>query len=323
MSKRSTQRAPAKKREAERRAAHSGPVRGAARGATGLRESVRRAVATRPRLVAAACLAMVLALVGGSFASYRISRSNKAKQAERAQSLQPQDAGSPSKEYIYLGAGGRLIATEEPAAQVPSAPTNLIVTAVSNTNVRLQWTAPAGQVDHYIVQRRPNINASYAAESGNVLTTTFNDGVDAGIVTPFTTYQYQVVAYNSSGGGSLPSTAVYATAVTFSGNDPVGSSTHVSASQIADLRQAVNAMRVAAGLAQINCVGTGTCWTHNAHQFDPVYAADIADLRKYLDPAISGLGFSPKGYTNGLTPQVTQIHAVDVNEIRLRIEWYR
>jgi hypothetical protein len=87
-------------------AGRTGSVQGAARGATGRRESVRRAIATWPRrrrrLIAATGLGIVLALVGGTFASFRVSRSNKAKQAERAQSLQPQDAGSPSKEYIYL-----------------------------------------------------------------------------------------------------------------------------------------------------------------------------------------------------------------------------
>jgi hypothetical protein len=302
------------------------------------RKSVRRAVATRPgsarrrltiwsrrKLIAAICLAMTLALVGGSFASFRVSRSNKAKQAERAQSLQPQDASNPSKEYIYLGAGGRLIATEESAAQTPSAPQNLVVTGVSSSGgsgtVSLHWNAPAsGQVDHYIVQRAPTVGTAYSPASGNLPNTTFAF-TDSGVL-GFHTYLYQVVAYSSpSGGASPPSNTVYATAVTFVDDPVVQFVTVVSGNHIAQLRQGVQAMWTAAAL------GTPT-WSDAANHGDRVNAVDITDLRNKLDAALGAFGLATKPYTYSInsyqqTGIASKIHATDVSEIRLRIEWYQ
>ena len=53
-------------------------------------------------------------------------------------------------------------------------PTNLTVTATSDTTVSLSWTAPAGFVDHYQVERSTNVTGSFVFLA-NATATSFND----------------------------------------------------------------------------------------------------------------------------------------------------
>jgi hypothetical protein len=67
---------------------------------------------------------------------------------------EPQATPTPltlSKEYIY--AGGRLVASEEPAPTTGPPPTNLVATATTATSVAVTWTAPAGTFSGYVVER--------------------------------------------------------------------------------------------------------------------------------------------------------------------------
>src|SRR5947209_4467209 len=65
-----------------------------------------------------------------------------------------------SKEYVY--AGGRLVATEEPTPVGGPPPTNLVATAISATSVALTWTAPAGSISGYVVERAASKDGPYS-----------------------------------------------------------------------------------------------------------------------------------------------------------------
>jgi hypothetical protein len=74
-------------------------------------------------------------------------------------------------------------------------------------------------------------------------------------------------------------------------------------------------------------LGTPT-WSDAANHGDHVNAVDITDLRTKLDAALGAFGLATKPYTYSIssyqqTGIVSKIHAKDVNEIRLRIEWYQ
>jgi hypothetical protein len=94
-----------------------------------------------------------------------------------AVSIQSFNSNSPSKEYIY--AGGRLVATEEPASSgcgtPPPTPGNLVATAQSTTSVLLNWAFSPGA--HYEVQRRQSIapGTDWATLSPNPGSNTFTD----------------------------------------------------------------------------------------------------------------------------------------------------
>ncbi len=77
---------------------------------------------------------------------------------------------SPSKEYVY--AGGRLVATEEPALTPPAAPTNLRVEEYTETTpkgweylagYRLRWDDNATNEAGYQIEHRELVNGQWAA----------------------------------------------------------------------------------------------------------------------------------------------------------------
>ena len=71
---------------------------------------------------------------------------------------------NPAKEYIY--AGGRLVATEEPSMVMP--PAALVAMGASSAQVNVTWTASPGTIDHYQVERTPNISTSYTIVASSV-----------------------------------------------------------------------------------------------------------------------------------------------------------
>src|SRR5881227_3341956 len=92
----------------------------------------------RKRKSIAIVLGLILCLTAVVFARWGGFRAVKIKALLSPQPATPSlSPTSPSREYIY--AGGRLIATEEPASSSLSAPTNLVATAASSTQVSLTW----------------------------------------------------------------------------------------------------------------------------------------------------------------------------------------
>ena len=79
------------------------------------------------------------------------------------------------------------------------APANVTVTATSDTSVSLSWTAAAGSVDHYQIERCQTISGPFAFLA-NASGTTFNDAT----VTVDYTYLYRVRTVAIGGALSAP-----------------------------------------------------------------------------------------------------------------------
>jgi Fibronectin type III domain len=246
-------------------------------------------------------LILMLSLMGGILAQWRTAR-----RALLSPAPAPSVPGSPSKEYIYAG-GGRLIGTEEPAQSSASAPTGLLASASSSSQVSLTWTAPTGVVHHYQVERSQNGN-NFTALAGNPATTSFNDTT----ATPGTAYLYQVRAADAVGNLSAPSNIDLATTIIFSDDPLSAGATVVKAQHLTELRQAVNAVRALAGL-------TAAAWTDASPMSVLIKAAHVQELRTSLDQALSSLGLSISPYTDPTLSSAT-IKAVHFQELRQRVK---
>jgi hypothetical protein len=181
----------------------------------------------------------------------------------------------------------------------PAVPTSLVATATSTSQISLTWTASAGATS-YQVQRSSDGGAFQPVATPATASYTDN-GVAAS-----KTYVYRVLAVSSSG-TSAPSTPDLATTLVFT-DDPVTAGGIVKAVHLTELRQAVNLVRAAAGLAAASFTDSPPT---------VIKAVHISELRSALDPARSALGVPTLTYTNPtLTPQATVVRAVHIQELR-------
>lgn len=225
----------------------------------------------------------------------------------------PQASPTPTlaKEYIY--AGGKLIATEEPAGAIGGpAPTGLIATATSATTVSLTWAAPAGSISGYRLERSQSINGPYTLLSPNPLTTSFTDTTASEGVA----YLYRVRAAYEGGGFSDYSNKDLATTIMFVNDPLVSNVTEMKAIHITQLRNAVDAVRTLAALPPVNWVVTGTDAVQNGAF---IYASHVQKLRDNLDPALGALGVSAPGYSDGLAVGAA-IKKAHIQELRDRVK---
>ena len=232
----------------------------------------------------------------------------------------PQQGSLPlAKEYVY--AGGRLVATEEPApAATPGpAPTNLVATANAfsppTATVKVTWDAPsAGGVTGYVVERAA-IAGDFQPVGQPVLApaTVFYDTASEG-----SAYLYRVKAVYE-GGTSGYSNADLATAVAFTDAPLQGAV--IKADHLKELRRAVNAVRALAG------GGLGAAsWSYPdpvalpASQRRPVYVADVTDLRERLDEALGPLGMQTPYPEDPPLRQYSPVYAAHFEQIRARVK---
>ena len=255
------------------------------------RQKKREASRRRNKLAGLAAIGLLVVLSFGMIAGrWRNTSGGKRLRALFTAPVPPPTippVNNPSKEYIY--AGGKLIATEAPVPLLP--PANLIATTLSNLStaqVSINWEATTG-ADHYQVERTNNITTEYSVINSNIAGTTFTDNS----VTSGTAYLYRVRAADSAGNLSPPSNFDLATAISFTDDSIVISSTTIKAAHINELRQAVNAVRATtANLGPANWGGSINAGVST------VQATHIQDLRTNLDQARSALGLSACAYTD-------------------------
>lgn len=212
---------------------------------------------------------------------------------------------NPSKEYIY--AGGRLVATEEPSSVVLTAPTNLVADTFDAARVDLTWSA-APNAHHYQVERASNLGGTFTVLNSNVATTSYTDNT----VTSVNAYLYRVRSADASNNLSSPGSTDVATAITFTDNPLTAGSTLIKAQHITELRQAVDAVRVAANL------GVAT-WTDSSLSNMTIKAVHIQELRTNLDQALNALSITPGPYTDSSLTGI-EVKKVHVDELRQRVE---
>jgi hypothetical protein len=185
-----------------------------------------------------------------------------------------------------------------------AAPSNLVATATSTTQVALTWTAVSGAT--YQIFRK----SSGVAETqiGTSAAASFNDTVSSG-----TAHVYRVKAV-ASGSTSAFSNPNLATTVLFTEDPLAAGTTRIKRTHLVELRTAVNAVRAAAGLAAATFTDpTITAGTTRAK------AVHITELRTALTPALTTLGFAAPTYSSGVAA-AAQIKAVHFQELRTLIK---
>ena len=239
-----------------------------------------------------------------------VARSQRRTTADQETPSAAFTPSSPAKEYVY--AGGRLLATEEPASSgcgssPPSPGNSLVATAQSASQVHLDWSASPG-ADHYEVERSQSPN-SFVRLNPNPTTNQFDDFSAAAD----TAYLYRVRATDAS--GQCPSgysNVDLATTVVFVENVVAGVT--IKPSHLVELKTAVNAVRLLAGLAAFD-------WTDAPATPVPtsgglILKDQMQKLRNNLDAARSALGLTAQSYSNQPLTQGTTIFAAHIQELR-------
>jgi hypothetical protein len=181
-------------------------------------------------------------------------------------------------------------------------PSNLVATATAATSISIAWTAAANATG-YQLERSSN-NGAFVLIASPAGTSYVDTAVAAG-----TTYVYRVRALGAT--GTVPSAysnSDHATTVIFVDEPLVPGVTVIRAIHLTQLRQAVNAVRVAAGLAAVG-------WTDPTPNGLPVRAVHITELRNALTPALTALGKTAT-YTDPTLGPGIPVKAVHFQEIR-------
>lgn len=207
-----------------------------------------------------------------------------------------------SRAGVITLAGEQLTITQ--SASPLNAPANLVATRQSTTSALITWNASSGAAAYELF--RGTSTGNFMAISTNAISP-FTDLSLA----PGTTYLYKVRAVNG-GGASAFSNLDLSTTVLFTDDPVVPEGTTVLAAHMTELREAVNAVRVAAGL------GPG------AYTNDPliagatvVDASHIAELRTQLTSALVTLGLPAPSFTDPtLVPESTPLKAAHVQDLR-------
>lgn len=188
----------------------------------------------------------------------------------------------------------------------PSAPTNFTATTASTTTINLSWTASVGATGGTQYEIARASAGSPFATIQTLSATNFTDTVSAG-----NAYVYKVRAVDATTGASLYSTPDAATTLLFTDDPLIAQVTPVKAIHLTELRQAVNAMRAAAGL--LPAVLTDPTVASAAS----VKAAHCQELRTALTQARTSLGLGPPAFTDPtLTSASTNVKAVHLQELR-------
>jgi hypothetical protein len=191
-------------------------------------------------------------------------------------------------------------------AGAPATPANFTATGASTTSVQLSWTASAGASQYEIFRASAG---SPFAKIQTVAATNFLDAVTAG-----NAYVYKVRATNASGNSAF--TAPDAATTIFFTDDPLLiQSTRAKALHLTETRQAVNALRAAAGLAPASFTDPALS---NAIRIKAVH---FQELRTALNQARTPLGLSTVTFTDAsLTTGVTKLRAVHLAELRAGVK---
>lgn len=199
-------------------------------------------------------------------------------------------------------------------------PGGLIATVTTNATVFLTWIAPTPtpggyQVDYYQVERSPSVNGPYTPLTPNPTTTSFTDGTASNGIA----YLYRVRAFYTGGGYSNYSNKDLTTTVIFTDNPLVVGVTPIMAQHLTELREAVNAVRILAGIGQAS-------WTYPNPVSDPpaqrrkIYLEDVTDLRSRLDEALTTLGMSQPYPTNPPLARYEPVREAHFTQIRDRVK---
>jgi hypothetical protein len=191
-----------------------------------------------------------------------------------------------TKEYIY--AGGRLVAIEEQGITT-TGPTSLVASAQANGQVSLSWSVPASgnPVDHYEVERTESLTGASPYQFNCASTSCPDPAAIVGKV-----YFYRVRAVFSGGAQSAYSNQDLALTFIFA-DDPLNANatrTFIKARHFTELRDAINALRVAISLPTFGWTLINPGSETVPHSSGRIYASHYNDLRANLFEALNKLG---------------------------------
>jgi len=185
----------------------------------------------------------------------------------------------------------------------PAVPTGVTATVNTTTRIDVTWTVVGGATSYQVDQRGPGSGWTQIA-------TPATNSISDLSVLPNNAYAYRVRAVNASGvsSNSTPDLAV----TMFFTEDPVTAGTTVKAVHLAQLRSAIDAVRIMAGIG-------GGVYTDAAAAGTTIKAVHITEMRSQLDDARLALLLSTGGYTNAPLTGV-QVKAVHFQELRNRVK---
>lgn len=199
---------------------------------------------------------------------------------------------------------GCSITSTATATTLCSTPSNVVATPASATSVTVTWSSVSGAAG-YDVSRCTTVASCSVV--GSPAGTSFTDTT----ATANTAYLYQVRSRDGGNNPSPYSAGDLATTVVFT--DPVLTQTvtPIKAIHTNELRMAVNAVRVLAGLSAF------TFTDPTLSSSVTVKRAHLMELRQVLDEARSTLALSTIVYTRpAITAGVSLVKAVDIHELR-------
>ena len=204
-----------------------------------------------------------------------------------------------------VSGGGDSVASNNSAADVTSilvAPGSVQATPVSAAQVQVTWSTVSGGTQYEVL--RSSANGPYTVIATTVSGLYFDSGRS-----PNTTYLYKVRALNGATVGPL-SVADLATTVTFT-NDPMKPGGTLRASDIEELRGAVNMVRAAAGITPIGPDGTASTGSTPRTNH-------LTQLLTALNQARAALGIS--GVYGGDVGTTLPIRASHINLLRAGVK---
>jgi hypothetical protein len=202
----------------------------------------------------------------------------------------------------------RAVARIYPGAAAPAAPTNVVATAnTAGTSVTITWNAVGGAT--YKVFRSDN-GTTYS-QIGTPGINSFTDNT----VTAPAAYLYRVRAV--SGADSPDSAPDLAAVVALTDPTITPGTTTVKAAHIAELRLAVNALHVLAGLGAVGFTDNALTPTVTA-----VKTVHLTELRDHLNMARTTLGFAAAGFATDptITAGATTIKANHITQLRTGVQ---
>jgi uncharacterized repeat protein (TIGR01451 family) len=219
-------------------------------------------------------------------------------------------ASSPVTNIATVSGGGDVTPQNNTAADVVpvlATPQNFSATGISSSQVSLTWNAIAGATGYQVLRR--NGDGTFSVIAAPIT----NSYLDTSL-TATTTYVYQVRAIDAASFGPLSAREV-ATTVLFSDDPILTRATSPKPAHILELRAAVNAVRIAAGLPAATFADPALTAGM------PMRASHVTELRTRLNEARTALGIPVIAFTDPVIGAGAMVvKAVHIRELRTGVK---
>jgi PKD repeat protein len=186
-------------------------------------------------------------------------------------------------------------------------PTNLLATTNASGQVEITWSSTSPP-HHYQIERATSLNGTFVALGA---TPTTNSHTDSSM-SPNGVYFYRVCAVDASGNKSGYTNIDVAANYAFTDPALLAGVTFVKAQHVTELRQAIDAMRLAVGLQP-------AAWTDAELSNVFIKAVHVLELRTNLDQALTQVGVPAVTYTDPQLAIGYLIRKAHIEELRLRL----